>query len=116
DEHLHGRAAAARALGEQVAGTELRARTNGQRDVPSSSRRLGYVLALVDDRHDPVRSEREEVVIHFAKHGFRQTIFEMYAAMRMNEIVLIVVPEERSEAEPLDVKIRLRKEAGAAGA
>jgi hypothetical protein len=71
------------------------------------------MLSLVDDRDNAIRAEREEVMSHFAKDCFRQAILQMHAAVRMDEIVSVVVPEERRETETLYIQVSVREETGA---
>jgi len=53
---------------------------------------------------------------HFAKDRLRQAILQMHAAVRMDEIVRVVVPEERRETEAFHVQVSVREEARATGA
>src|SRR5689334_3963646 len=71
------------------------------------------MLSLIDDRHDAIRSEREEVMRHLAKDRFRQAILQVDAAVRMDEIVSVVVAEERRETETFDVQVSVRQKPGA---
>ena len=73
------------------------------------------MFPLVDDRDNAIRAERKEVMSHFAKDRFRQAILQMHAAVRMDEIVSVVVPEERCETETFDIQISVQEETGATG-
>src|ERR1041385_3830856 len=95
---------------------QMRARTNGECDVPSPAGRLGYVLALIDDRDDTIRAQCEQVVIDLAKDRLRQTILEMHTTMRVHKVVGVVVTKERREAKTFDVEISVRQAPGATGA
>jgi hypothetical protein len=74
------------------------------------------MFALIDNRDDAIRSECEEIVSHLAKDSFGQTILEMHAAMRMDEVFRVVVAEERRKAETFHVQVSVREKTGATGA
>src|ERR1043166_1398829 len=88
-----------------MTGTKLCARAHRERNVPLTSTWFSHKLVLIDDRHDAARTELEKIVIDFAKDRFGQAVFEVHGAVRMNEIVFVVVAKERSETEAFDVEV-----------
>jgi hypothetical protein len=109
DEHFQRRKTATRASREQVTGPELCARAHRKRDVSPPAGGLSHVLSLIDNCDNAIRSEREEIVSDLAKDRFRHAILEMHAAVRMDEIVGVVVAEERRESQTFHVQISLRE-------
>ena len=95
---------------------ELRSGSDGNRNRSFAPRRFRNKLSLIDYRDDATSAELEKVMVHFAEDCFGKAILKMNAAVRVYEIVFVVVPEERSEAEAFNVKICFAKKAGATGA
>src|ERR1044072_3141656 len=95
-----------------MTGTKLCARAHRERNVALTSTWFSHKLVLIDDRHDAARTELEKIVIDFAKDRFGQAVFEVHGAVRMNEIVFVVVAKERSETEAFDVEVCVAEKAG----
>jgi hypothetical protein len=76
-----------------MSGPELCAGADSEGNVSLPARRFSDVFSLIDNGDDAIRSAREEVVSHLAEYRFRQAVFKMHAAMRVDEVIGIVVTE-----------------------